>query len=236
MTMSFSADVCYHGFVDSKEHFDAAFQERYTEWQKYSKNILQKKEGLSLNTFFEDANEFMMFWLDPNRIHLVDNDLIKAIKFSAVEMLLEGADFKRVREVVFRALALKMRACRLGLLKGEDPDSDRAKCKTAKCLRHGVKTIFETKSYSGLVHWLTKDMSCSCASHIKSQFMEANNDGPPLSCCAACGVVKPKMELFRCSRCKFMNYCSRDCQVKDWKEHKGGCAIFSCEHSLFELE
>jgi len=31
----------------------------------------------------------------------------------------------------------------------------------------------------------------------------------------------------RCSKCKITPYCGLECQKKDWKEHKGACAIIS---------
>ena len=32
-----------------------------------------------------------------------------------------------------------------------------------------------------------------------------------------------KMGIFRCSRCKNVFYCSKQCQKKDWKVHKDSC-------------
>ncbi|KAI6007547.1 hypothetical protein F5J12DRAFT_741961 [Pisolithus orientalis] len=50
-------------------------------------------------------------------------------------------------------------------------------------------------------------------------------DGPvgPLAMtgCTVCG--KGGVPLSACSRCKSVKYCSRDCQVKDWKKHKTNC-------------
>lgn len=39
--------------------------------------------------------------------------------------------------------------------------------------------------------------------------------------CAKCS----KEAFKRCSKCKNVWYCSRECQVADWKEHKPKCAV-----------
>lgn len=39
--------------------------------------------------------------------------------------------------------------------------------------------------------------------------------------CAACGRTLPSMK--RCTQCRAVLYCSRDCQVKHWGEHKESC-------------
>jgi hypothetical protein len=41
--------------------------------------------------------------------------------------------------------------------------------------------------------------------------------------CAACG----KTATQRCSKCKNQWYCSRDCQLKQWKAHKPLCQVIS---------
>jgi len=41
--------------------------------------------------------------------------------------------------------------------------------------------------------------------------------------CSSCG--KPATQ--RCSKCKNQWYCSRDCQLRQWKGHKALCAIIS---------
>jgi len=41
--------------------------------------------------------------------------------------------------------------------------------------------------------------------------------------CANCGKVATQ----RCSKCKNQWYCSRDCQVKQWKAHKALCEVIS---------
>lgn len=47
--------------------------------------------------------------------------------------------------------------------------------------------------------------------------------------CKRCGKVeKRKMDI--CARCKNVIYCSRRCQVKDWKEHKSQCVAKEENH------
>lgn len=48
--------------------------------------------------------------------------------------------------------------------------------------------------------------------------------GDPLTPCACCGKCALGYKLFRCSRCKRVQYCSRACQSKAWKRgHKQEC-------------
>jgi len=41
--------------------------------------------------------------------------------------------------------------------------------------------------------------------------------------CNHCDILFPKDVLKHCSRCRVNSYCSKDCQVKDWKSHKPKC-------------
>ena len=40
--------------------------------------------------------------------------------------------------------------------------------------------------------------------------------------CEECGAMATQ----RCSKCKMAWYCSRDCQLRQWKKHKPICAMF----------
>lgn len=53
-------------------------------------------------------------------------------------------------------------------------------------------------------------------SDVYEQFMEDPK-------CAECGEVASQ----RCSKCKSEWYCSRECQIKRWKQHKEMCAVLS---------
>lgn len=45
-----------------------------------------------------------------------------------------------------------------------------------------------------------------------------NSEGE--SICSSC---KSSTAKFRCSSCKLVNYCSRECQRNDWSKHKRKC-------------
>ena len=46
--------------------------------------------------------------------------------------------------------------------------------------------------------------------------------------CWSCGVAETKEKKhLQCSRCKQGQYCSKECQLSHWKEHKGMCKLLS---------
>lgn len=61
-------------------------------------------------------------------------------------------------------------------------------------------------------------------SDVFEQFMEDPK-------CANCGKVATQ----RCSRCKNQWYCSRDCQLKQWKAHKAICDVISSNKKEDEI-
>ena len=48
--------------------------------------------------------------------------------------------------------------------------------------------------------------------------------------CVGCG--KKNAELKRCGRCKEIKYCSRECQVNDWRMHKLACSPVTMGHDI----
>jgi hypothetical protein len=60
-----------------------------------------------------------------------------------------------------------------------------------------------------------------------------NSPITPQNICHFCDYKPPPTRgsktLLRCSACKAVKYCDRDCQSKDWKFHKKGCALIQSD-------
>jgi hypothetical protein len=41
--------------------------------------------------------------------------------------------------------------------------------------------------------------------------------------CCFCKIQLQKKQVKKCGACKMAPYCSKECQIKDWKEHKIKC-------------
>ena len=68
-----------------------------------------------------------------------------------------------------------------------------------------------------------REVNC-ITKHLVREFPEENETEfgtPKLPICAAC--LKPCNGKKRCSNCKSVKYCTRDCQKKDWSHHKPSC-------------
>ena len=57
--------------------------------------------------------------------------------------------------------------------------------------------------------------------HLLNQFSEPDSDEDSPSVCGNC--MKEGEELRRCLGCKFIRYCSKECQASDWPSHKHLC-------------
>ena len=70
----------------------------------------------------------------------------------------------------------------------------------------------------GLIKFLARETPCDCMKDAK----RATRTMEKLAYCWGCRREFPKLITFICD-CKFVNYCSRECQLKDWPEHKEYC-------------
>ena len=71
--------------------------------------------------------------------------------------------------------------------------------------------------------FFSKRVSCSCLKEIHEK---ARDTLPKKGRCRGCNQVKDRVALSVCSRCMISQYCSRECQVAAWPQHKGYCDQF----------
>ena len=85
-----------------------------------------------------------------------------------------------------------------------------------RCLR-------KTRTDRGCALYVAKRISCKCLEKIQI----AQKGDPKTGRCCHCFVELPREKIKKCKACKLVEYCSRECQVKDWKNgHKKACKIF----------
>ena len=68
-----------------------------------------------------------------------------------------------------------------------------------------------------------KRMTCSCLKELHSV---ARKTLPKLGACFHCGELKERSSLMICGKCKVHQYCSNECQVAAWPEHKCRCNMY----------
>ena len=71
-----------------------------------------------------------------------------------------------------------------------------------------------------VLKFFSKRVSCSC---LKEMHNKARNCISKMGLCYHCNEEKDRVALSVCSRCKIIQYCSRECQVADWHEHVSYC-------------
>ena len=68
--------------------------------------------------------------------------------------------------------------------------------------------------------FFSKRVSCTC---LKRMHQEARRTQPKMGRCMNCEEEMKRVALSVCSRCMITQYCSRECQVAHWPDHKESC-------------
>jgi hypothetical protein len=85
----------------------------------------------------------------------------------------------------------------------------------------------------GHVLFLSKQIPCSCLDEGKKNAKQ----NPKTGRCRYCRNEDPKMELKKCSQCKTAEYCSKECQVADWRAgHKKECKALNHQVAAFKAQ
>ena len=74
----------------------------------------------------------------------------------------------------------------------------------------------------GIINCMAREIPCNCMEEkrIAAKLMEQ------VAVCFGCGNKFPKKQMLRCKGCDIAQYCSKECCIKDWAEHKKTCQIY----------
>jgi hypothetical protein len=217
-----------HGYVERYEKLILEFQ---TKCQQTGTEFGDHKAEMT-NASFAALEQF---WSDPKHASLIDAKLVRFCFAYATLLALRG-DMDVSHHLAFLGIYLATwfklgKDTFLGVLRGMPMEiSDQ---KTIYDFRESIGKI---GSERGLVLFLSKQIPCSCLDEDKKNAKEAPKSG----WCNYCNSEGPKSELKKCSRCKSAHYCSKKCQVADWKAgHKKKCETFKRfheQHAMFKAQ
>jgi hypothetical protein len=222
---------CGHGTTMVEQERPAAVEEyverlnnRYleikTKYQSGTGLEGHREEGMKAN--FEVLKQF---WSEPKHARLIDATMVRFCVAYATESLLGGDMRKSYRLAllgIYLATWLKLgKDTFLEALRGMPVKSSNKQ--TVLDFQNSMSKIGTERE---LVLFLSKQIPCSCLDGDKKN---AKQD-PKTGRCSYCNKESPRMELKNCSRCKFVHYCSKECQIADWRAgHKKDCERYKRE-------
>jgi len=71
-----------------------------------------------------------------------------------------------------------------------------------------------------ILKFYRKRTTCKC---LKKMHLEARKSTPKMGFCWVCDKDMERVLLSLCSRCMVSQYCSRECQVAAWPDHRRSC-------------
>lgn len=75
---------------------------------------------------------------------------------------------------------------------------------------------------AGIKYIMKENPTCTC---LKQKYEEEYKQ-PKINLCNYCGELRKDSKILVCSKCVTTQYCSKKCQVIDWREHKKVCKNF----------
>lgn len=88
--------------------------------------------------------------------------------------------------------------------------------------RIAISSLFAVSYLDPVAQWMT-DVVAGKTGIRTTQKQQQAQATLSTGLCGKCGKKPPLGKLLICSACKAISYCSKECQVADWRSHKVGC-------------
>jgi hypothetical protein len=217
---------CYHGSVlKEQKRGDALLgylkksRERFLEHRASSQSVGQG------NRRREDTRATMdtmgQFWSEPKYARFIDAEMVRYIFACAAQEVLNG-NMSVAHHLTllgnFLTTWIKIgKTTFLEAMRGNMPPEESPEMQT---MEEFTMLMRKTETDQKVVLYLCKQIPCSCLNEDKKNAKQLPKTGR----CSYCSSQDDKLELKKCSHCKSAQYCSKECQVADWKtRHKEDC-------------
>lgn len=211
--------VCYHGYWKEERfvtEFIKAFLDEYNDPTK-GRDLKESLEGARKATY-ENA-KYAVVWKDEDKLELV----ISCFLFVATRHVLNGITQQASVNVCIANYLEQHVACTF-----RHTQSVIAGPKISELLDADIHTV---------VSYLRKRIPCSC---LDKKYQEVKNIKKMGECCnPRCSLPENRVErskMLCCTRCRQVNYCSRECQKAAWPTHKANCDRYAFDEIKKEEE
>jgi hypothetical protein len=162
------------------------------------------------------------FWSEPKHTRLIDAKMVRyCVAFATSEALEENMQLSRVVALLGTYLAAWFKLGKdafLGALHSMHLESmESSSIQPMIDFQASMEKMGTDREF---VLFLAKQIPCSCLDEDKKKAKQT----PKTGWCSYCNSEVLKLELKMCGQCKSTKYCSKECQVADWRgSHKREC-------------
>jgi hypothetical protein len=211
---------CRHGIIVLDQERLAVFKDYIDRMDKVhleSETRYQNGEQTQVDFQVNYEKGVKQFWSEPKHARLIDAETIRACFACATIEALAG-NLGLARKFSMLGTILKAWS-KLGnaFVEGLDITTEGPNLQIMLDFQASMSKMVTDR---GFFLYLAKQIPCSCLDEKK----RASKQAPRTGRCSYCLSEDLKVELRKCSQCKSAEYCSKKCQVADWREtHKRDC-------------
>jgi hypothetical protein len=212
---------CRHGIIMLDQERVAVFRDYMERMDKVYLELrtrCQTSGETDLDVQGNHEEAVKQFWSEPKHARLIDAETIRAcFACATIEVLVGNMGLARKFSLLGTILATWFKLGNDAFLEDLLITMENPNIQIMLDFQASMRKMVTDR---GLFLYLAKQIPCSCLDEKKKVAKEAPKTGR----CSYCSREDLKMELKKCGQCKWSEYCSKECQVADWRgEHKKDC-------------